>query len=136
MVSFVSKMVIATIVLISILSMVYSQDTRLISGPQCAKKSDDKVYNDHVSRLLDLFVHETKNVRRIHHDDFVYYHNFPNKDVGSVTGGAICDGQLWGWQCERCLRMARKKIYKGCGPTTETNIKLEDCSMWFKKIEG
>ncbi|CAN0892554.1 hypothetical protein LINGRAHAP2_LOCUS17608 [Linum grandiflorum] len=135
MVAFVSKMAVATIMLISILSMAHGQDTRIISGPQCAKKCDDKTYNDNVARLLGRFVHETKHVRRGHHENYVYYHNFPNKDIGSVTGGAICDRILWGWQCESCLKTARKQIYRGCGSTTEASIELDDCSMWFTKIE-
>ncbi|CAN0892552.1 hypothetical protein LINGRAHAP2_LOCUS17607 [Linum grandiflorum] len=115
--------------------VVHGQDTRLISGPHCAKSSDDKSYNDNVARLLHLLVNDTKKMkRRSSHENFSYNHNFPNKDVGSVAGGAVCDGHMWGWQCESCLRSARRKIFKGCGPSTEASVYLEDCSVWFKKI--
>ncbi|CAN0880496.1 hypothetical protein LINGRAHAP2_LOCUS13682 [Linum grandiflorum] len=109
-------------------------DKSIISGPDCSGKSNDMSYNKKVSRLLDIFVDETKNIHRDNHVDYEYKHSFPNSDFGSVTGGATCDRQLWKLDCWSCLLTAKNKIYNNCERTHDAEVKLKDCSIWFKMI--
>ncbi|CAN1233000.1 hypothetical protein LINPERPRIM_LOCUS3766 [Linum perenne] len=127
------------IVLIGILSILVVDaklpDKSIISGPDCYGKSNDTSYNDKVARLINIFVDETKNVHREYHADYEYKHNFPNSDSGSITGGATCDRHLWKLDCWSCLVTAKNKINNNCGRTHDAEIKLKDCSIWFKMIK-
>ncbi|CAN1271401.1 hypothetical protein LINPERPRIM_LOCUS14207 [Linum perenne] len=84
---------------------------------------------------MDILADETKNKhRKIEHEDYRYYHSYPNTDSGSVLGGGFCDGYLTKWGCENCLRDARNKIKSRCDHTFESSVQLADCSLWFRKI--
>ncbi|CAN1176978.1 hypothetical protein LINPERPRIM_LOCUS3766 [Linum perenne] len=136
---YVSKSKVTMIVLIGILSILVVDaklpDKSIISGPDCYGKSNDTSYNDKVARLINIFVDETKNVHREYHADYEYKHNFPNSDSGSITGGATCDRHLWKLDCWSCLVTAKNKINNNCGRTHDAEIKLKDCSIWFKMIK-
>ncbi|CAN1235859.1 hypothetical protein LINPERPRIM_LOCUS4634 [Linum perenne] len=135
---YVSKWTVATILFMSILSVIVDAklpDKSIISGPDCHGKSDDMSYNKKVSRLMDIFVEQTKNVHRDYHTDFEYKHSFPNSDSGSVTGGATCDRHLWKLDCWSCLLTAKNKINNDCERTHDAEVKLKDCSLWFKMIQ-
>ncbi|CAN1192919.1 hypothetical protein LINPERPRIM_LOCUS21512 [Linum perenne] len=135
---YLSKSITMAILLMSILSVIVDAklpDKSIISGPDCSGKSDDMSYNKKVSRLMDIFVEETKNVHRDYHKDFEYKHSFPNSDSGSVTGGATCDRHLWKLDCWSCLLTAKNMINNDCERTHDAEVKLKDCSLWFKMIQ-
>ncbi|CAN0890218.1 hypothetical protein LINGRAHAP2_LOCUS16317 [Linum grandiflorum] len=105
------------------------------NGPYCAKKSWDKDYNKNAARLMDILVDQTKEKYRMRdHEEYRYYHSYPNKDLGSVLGGGYCNGHLTKWGCGSCLGSARGKIKSRCDRTFEASVTLTDCSLWFRKI--
>ncbi|CAN1175408.1 hypothetical protein LINPERHAP2_LOCUS31925 [Linum perenne] len=135
---YVSKSAITMILLTVILSTVVDAklpDKSIISGPDCHGRSNDAFYNKKVARLINIFVDETKNVHRDHHADYEYKLSFPNSDSGSVTGGATCNRQLWKLDCWSCLVTAKNRINNNCGRTHDAEVKLKDCSIWFKMIQ-
>ncbi|CAN0892548.1 hypothetical protein LINGRAHAP2_LOCUS17603 [Linum grandiflorum] len=137
---FVSKSTVVVILLMGVLSTVVVDaklpNKSIISGPDCYFRSDNVSYNKNVARLINIFVDGTKNVHRDHHHaDYEYKQNYPNSDSGSVTGRATCDRQLWKLDCWSCLVTAKNKINDNCGRTENAEVKLKDCSIWFKKIE-
>ncbi|CAN0857904.1 hypothetical protein LINGRAHAP2_LOCUS6983 [Linum grandiflorum] len=84
---------------------------------------------------MDILVGETKHkYRSMDHENYRYYHSYPNKDLGSVLGGGFCEGHLTKWGCGTCLGDARHKIKSRCDHTYEASIQLTDCSLWFRKI--
>ncbi|CAN1132125.1 hypothetical protein LINPERPRIM_LOCUS14204 [Linum perenne] len=132
-----SKFVVGILVLAmsSLLIIVEGADKSVINGPYCIKKSLDTDYNKNAARLMSILAGETKNkFRNTHHDDYRYYHSYPNTDSGSVFGGGFCDRHLTKWGCENCLRDARHKIKSRCDHTFESSVQLVDCSLWFRKI--
>ncbi|CAN1174462.1 hypothetical protein LINPERPRIM_LOCUS9924 [Linum perenne] len=132
-----SKSAIVTAFLIlAILSLVVEgADKSVISGPYCIKKSLDREYNKNAAHLMNILAGETKNkFRKTHHEDYRYYHSYPNTDLGSVFGGGFCDRHLTKWGCGNCLRDARHKIKSRCDHTFESSVQLVDCSLWFRKI--
>ncbi|CAN0890240.1 hypothetical protein LINGRAHAP2_LOCUS16324 [Linum grandiflorum] len=135
---YVSKLAVAIAILVlGVLSvaLVEGADKSVISGPYCIKKSVDTDYNKNAARLMDILVGETQHkYRSMDHEDYRYYHSYPNKDLGSVLGGGFCKGHLTKWGCDTCLGDARHKIKSRYDRTYEANIQLADCSLWFRKI--
>ncbi|CAL1382530.1 unnamed protein product [Linum trigynum] len=132
-----SKLAMAAFLLLAMLS--FGVDARLpvksiVRGPDCVGKSEDKVYNTRVGRLVDILVDETKNVKKENYNDYSYVHSYPNRDAGSVIGGATCDRQLWKLDCWSCLVTAKNKLKDNCGHTHDARIELADCSIWYKMI--
>ena len=136
---YVSKLAATTTFLILatliIVVMVEGADKSVINGPYCIKKSFDRDYNRNAKRLMDILVDETRDKYKMRdHEEYRYYHSYPNKDLGSVLGGGYCVGHLSKWGCGSCLGSARDKIKSRCDHTFEASVQLTDCSLWFRKI--
>ncbi|CAI0384900.1 unnamed protein product [Linum tenue] len=132
-------MVVAAFLLLTISSFLVVDarlaDTSIVRGPDCIGKSEDQEYNGKVARLINIFVDETKNVQRSHHSDYSYVHSYPNRDNGSVIGGATCDRHLWKLDCWACLVTAKNKLKSNCEHTLDARLELADCSIWYKMIQ-